>query len=249
MTTSPVDRANWAVPLSGASHADTRPAPLGSPGGRVGARSRAERRLALLRTDPSDALARVVIGGLFMALAYRIGLDVWETGRLTGLLLLTSELLVVVLTLVRRGATAVDRRMRVRVIAAVSIVGPFLLQPDAGAGLVSETITLGLSAGGLAVVVAGKISLGRSFGLLPAHRGIVSTGVYRLIRHPIYLGYVVTHGAFLAANATLWNLIALATADLALLLRARFEEQTLACDVSYRRYQHAVRWRLVPGVY
>jgi protein-S-isoprenylcysteine O-methyltransferase Ste14 len=239
MTPSPAGRAEGAVPLSGAGHADTEPAPLGSPRGRVGARS-TERRLTLITTDPADAFARVVIGGLFLGLAYRIGLDAWETGRLTGLLLLT---------LVRRGATRVDRRLKVRVIATVSIVGPFLLRPDAAAGLLGETITLGLSAAGLAVVVAGKISLGRSFGLLPAHRGIVSTGVYRLIRHPIYLGYVVTHGAFLAANATMWNLSALVTADLALLLRTRFEEQTLTRDVGYRRYQHAVRWRLVPEVY
>ena len=43
------------------------------------------------------------------------------------------------------------------------------------------------------MVVVGKISLGRSFGLIPANRGIVSTGLYRLARDSIYLGYLITH--------------------------------------------------------
>ncbi|MBI4477765.1 MAG: hypothetical protein HY654_11365, partial [Acidobacteria bacterium] len=49
-----------------------------------------------------DFAARVGTCGLFAALTWRIAADVVATGRLTGLLLLASEFLVVVLTLVRR---------------------------------------------------------------------------------------------------------------------------------------------------
>ena len=59
-----------------------------------------------------------------------------------------------------------------------------------------------ISAVGLIVVIVGKMSLGRSFGLMPANRGIVSTGLYRVVRHPIYLGYLITHVGFVAANPT-----------------------------------------------
>ena len=93
------------------------------------------------------------------------------------------------------------------------------------------------------------MSLGRSFGLIPANRGIVSTGLYRLVRHPIYLGYLITHVAFVAANPTLWNLALLLTADIALLARAVCEERTLARDDAYRHYQTRVRWRVVPGLF
>ena len=31
---------------------------------------------------------------------------------------------------------------------------------------------------------------------MPANRGVVSTGLYRLVRHPIYLGYLITHAGF-----------------------------------------------------
>jgi protein-S-isoprenylcysteine O-methyltransferase Ste14 len=207
------------------------------------------RHRGVILRDPADALARAIIAGLFLGLAYRVGLNVIETGRFSGLLLLTSELLVVVLTLVRRPASRLDRSLHVRLVAAISIVGPFLMRPDESAALLAESMALAISGAGLAVVIAGKVSLGRSFGLLPANRGVVCTGIYRFIRHPIYLGYFLTHGAFLFANATLWNIVALVTADIALLVRARMEERTLEADDAYRRYLQVVPWRLIPGLY
>ena len=52
------------------------------------------------------------------------------------------------------------------------------------------------------IIIAGKLTLGRSFGLMPANRGVVSSGIYRFVRHPIYAGYLITHVAFLAAHPT-----------------------------------------------
>ena len=49
-----------------------------------------------------------------------------------------------------------------------------------------------VSAIGLAVVIVGKMTLGRSFGVVPANRGVVVGGPYRLVRHPIYTGYLIT---------------------------------------------------------
>ena len=138
-------------------------------------------------------------------MAVRIGADFLATGRLTGLLLLASEALVVVFTVFRRAPAAVDRSMRARVLTALSLLGPPLVRPSLIAPIAPEVVTVGVSALGLLVVIAGKMSLGRSFGLIPANRGIVSTGLYRLVRHPIYLGYLITHVAFVAANPTMWN--------------------------------------------
>ena len=99
-------------------------------------------------------------------------------------------------------------------------------------------------------MIAGKLSLGRSFGLMPANRGIVSTGLYRLVRHPIYMGYLVTHVAFVAANPTPWNMLTAGERRTsALLARAVCEERTLARDRAYREYQQVVRWRVMPGVF
>ena len=210
--------------------------------------ARASRQGPLTR-DLGDSMARAIIAGLFLGLAYRIGQDVLESGRLTGLLLLGSELLVVVLTLARRRAHDIDRSWRVRLIAAVSIAGPFLLRPTSGIGPFLEVHTAPVACIGLAVVVVAKGALGRSFGLLPANRGVVSSGVYRVVRHPIYLGYLLTHVAFLTANPSWWNVVALGTADAALMVRASYEEMTLLRDPAYARYWQQVRWRVVPGVF
>jgi protein-S-isoprenylcysteine O-methyltransferase Ste14 len=126
--------------------------------------------------------------------------------------------------------------------------GPPLVRPVDIAGA-PESFAVAVTAFGLMVVVVGKISLGRSFGLTPANRGVVSTGLYRFVRHPIYLGYLITHIGFVIANPADWNLVVLAVADIALMLRAKCEERTLAADSAYRDYMQRVRWRIVPGVF
>ena len=197
----------------------------------------------------SDLLARATIIVLFSMMALRFGNDFLVTGRITGLFLLLSEALVVVLTLVRRPPSLVDRSLRARALTIVSVLGPPLLVPGSAAALAPETITVAFSCAGLAIVIAGKITLGRSFALLPANRGVVSTGLYQIVRHPIYMGYLVTHVAFLVASPTWWNIAALVIADGALLARAVCEEDTLARDPEYREYMTRVRWRVAPGVF
>jgi protein-S-isoprenylcysteine O-methyltransferase Ste14 len=201
------------------------------------------------RRDLADLAGKTAIVALFTMMAVRLGMDYLETGRLTGLLLVASEALVVVLTVFRRDALTVDRSVRARVLTAIALMGPPLVRPAHVSPIAPEAITVGVSAIGLLIVIAGKMSLGRSFGLMPANRGIVSTGLYRLVRHPIYLGYLVTHLAYVAANPTLWNLAVLVVADLGLLARAVCEEGTLARDPEYVAYQARVRWRVVPGLF
>lgn len=199
--------------------------------------------------DAGDMVAKVCILTLFSAMSTHLARDFVETGHITGLLLLVSEALVVALTLVRRRAEVVDRTWKARALTMFSTFCPPLLRPVAVAALGPESLTVTISATGLIIVVLGKISLGRSFGLTPANRGVVGSGVYRFVRHPIYLGYLITHVGFVIAHPAVWNLAVLLAADVALLLRAVCEERTLALDPSYRAYMDRVRWRLVPGVF
>jgi len=194
-------------------------------------------------------VSRAAIIVLFSFMAVRFGADFLQTGRLTNLLLLLSEMLVVALTVLRRTAATVDRSMRARLLTTLSLLGPPLVKPSLVTPLLPPSLTVAASVIGLAIVIAGKLTLGRSFGLMPANRGIVSSGVYRLVRHPIYLGYLITHVAFLFATPTAWNIVTLCAGDTALLLRAVCEEQTLARDPQYQEYQQIVRWRVCPGLF
>lgn len=196
----------------------------------------------------AELFARASISCLFVVLAVRIGREFVATGHFTGLLLLLSEALVVLLTIARRRAVVVDRSWQARVVAAASIVPvPFIL--PSGGGLAADALTASISASGLLLIVIGKATLGRSFGLMPANRGIVDHGIYRILRHPIYAGYLVTHVAFLLAHPSLWNLAVLAVSDVALMVRALYEERTLARDPAYAAYMTRVRYRVCPGVF
>ena len=205
-------------------------------------------RPAAARRDYGELASKVVILTLFSAMASAIAQDFARTGHVTGLLLLVSETLVVALTLVRRSAAVVDRSWTARTLTVIATFGPPLVRPG-GLAIAPEFLTIAISAVGLMIVVLGKLSLGRSFGLTPANRGVVRTGLYRIVRHPIYLGYLITHVGFVLANPAGWNVAVLALADVALLLRAICEEKTLALDPQYREYMDRIRWRIVPGVF
>jgi protein-S-isoprenylcysteine O-methyltransferase Ste14 len=134
-------------------------------------------------------------------------------------------------------------------VTVVSVIGPPILRPSDAAALAPDVVTTLLSAVGLAIAVVGKASLGRSFGLVPANRGVVMRGPYNLVRHPIYAGYLLTHVAFLAQYPSVWNVSVLVVADVALVARALMEERVLSADAAYQGYCQRVSWHLVPGVF
>jgi protein-S-isoprenylcysteine O-methyltransferase Ste14 len=195
-----------------------------------------------------ENLSRLLVGALFLTLAWRLLRDFLDTNRATDLLLLVGEALVVVLTCLRRPASVVDRRSVVRLVTAVSMTLPLLSQPARIAPILPEAAAATLLGLGLLIVVGGKISLGYSFGLLPANRGVMERGLYRIVRHPIYLGYLLTHVPFLAAHPSGWNAAVLLLGDAALIVRALYEEETLGRDPQYVRYCQSVKWRLLPGI-
>jgi protein-S-isoprenylcysteine O-methyltransferase Ste14 len=212
-------------------------------------------RLPSLRVDGltrevcAELLGRAVIGGLFTLLSFNLLADFMRTGRLTGLLLVASESLVVVMTIARRRARLVDRSISTAIVTSLALVAPFLLRASATAPLLPDGVTTMMSAIGLALVVTGKVALGRSFGVAPANRGVVVRGPYTIVRHPIYAAYLITHLAFLIANPSPWNVAVIVVADTALIVRALLEERVLSGDVEYQRYCLQVGWHLMPGVF
>lgn len=204
-----------------------------------------------MRSTISDWAGRLIICVMFGALCMNIFGEFERTGHITGLMLLLSESLVIVLTLTRRRAMLVDRSIPAGIVTLVSVAGPPLMRADVDtvAALAPDILTGIVSALALLLIMSGKMSLGRSFGLVPANRGVVVQGPYSAVRHPIYSGYLVAHVAFLAAHPSMWNVVTLLLADGALVVRALMEERILANDAAYRDYCNRVSWHLIPGVF
>lgn len=74
-------------------------------------------------------------------------------------------------------------------------------------------------------------------------------GPFRLVRHPIYLGWILM--VFAAPTMTWGRALFASVSSLYLILAIPWEERSLveAFGDSYRRYQATVRWRVLPGVW
>lgn len=99
----------------------------------------------------------------------------------------------------------------------------------------------GLTLGGLA-------SLGRSFAILPGVRRLRTGGLYRFVRHPVYLGELaMLAGAAMRlgpAGAVLFVAVLAAV-----IVRIRAEEALWGAEADWSGWAARVRWRLMPGVW
>ena len=99
---------------------------------------------------------------------------------------------------------------------------------------------------GLLLALWSMVTLGRSFGIAPADRGLVTTGPYGLVRHPLYAGELLSVLGALGASLTLRNGVIVALLLFSLMGRIQAEEQILS---GYQDYQARTRWRLLWGVW
>jgi protein-S-isoprenylcysteine O-methyltransferase Ste14 len=173
----------------------------------------------------------------------------WRTtGRPTGLGATVLEAWMATLFLVRRQPLAVSGSALAWVAAPLGTFGMLLARPGGSGGL-SHSVAEPLQLVGVAVALVSLGALGRSFGLVAANRGIRIGGPYRLVRHPVYFGYLFSNVGYVLENPRPLNLGVFAVALLGQLLRIREEELVLARDDAYRRYMTRVRSRLIPYLF
>jgi protein-S-isoprenylcysteine O-methyltransferase Ste14 len=79
---------------------------------------------------------------------------------------------------------------------------------------------------------------------------VVSTGPYRCVRHPGYLGMTVAYLASGLALGSYWSVLPMVGCVLLVILRTAREDRVLRDKLSgYAEYARRVRSRLVPGVW
>jgi len=83
----------------------------------------------------------------------------------------------------------------------------------------------------------------------PADTTLQTDGVYGLVRHPLYLGWILF--VFAVPTMTLDRLYFASISSAYLLVAIPWEERSLRREfgAQYDAYQRAVRWRVLPGIY
>ncbi len=81
------------------------------------------------------------------------------------------------------------------------------------------------------------------------HR-VVTSGPYRIVRHPAYAGGVLSSLAMPLMLGSLWALIPSGLALLALIMRTKIEDKMLMEELpGYTDFAQQTRYRLVPGIW
>jgi protein-S-isoprenylcysteine O-methyltransferase Ste14 len=118
--------------------------------------------------------------------------------------------------------------------AAVSLVGDVLV----ASGLILDMLVIIQNSYAAVNVV------------VEAGQRLISTGLYGLVRHPMYTGNVILMLGVPLALGSYWGLVFVIPGVIVLILRIRDEEDLLTHELSgYRDYTHQVRFRLVPYVW
>ena len=166
-------------------------------------------------------------------------------------LLLLSEGLVTVFMVLRRFTQDVSTRPFDWLVALAGTAAPMAVHaPDPSKhALAPQLLLVAIWLFGVAFSIWGKLSLRRSFGLAAANRGVVEGGPYRLVRHPIYAGYLMTYVFSILSNPQMFNgLLYLFTVTL-IVIRIIAEERILKADPAYATFMGRVKFRLVPCLF
>lgn len=104
---------------------------------------------------------------------------------------------------------------------------------------------------GVAVMLLGGTELGRGLTAVPLpnrHAALRTGGLYRIVRHPIYTGLLLTVGSFTVASGSAWRAAAFVALVALITVKARWEEVRLARQFAAYPAYAAQTPRFVPGL-
>ncbi|MBF0107080.1 MAG: isoprenylcysteine carboxylmethyltransferase family protein [Deltaproteobacteria bacterium] len=154
------------------------------------------------------------------------------------------------LLLIRRQHQAVNKNIWDQTVALIAFCSGALImdQPNEATGLAltaSQIVTFMANVLGALCM----LNLGRSFGILIALRKVVSTGVYGVVRHPMYLSDILLRVGFLVSHFNLFTFCVVAGSSLFYVYRALLEERFLKQEHAYAAYMQRVKYRFIPFVF
>ena len=191
---------------------------------------------------------------LFSVTAVELGVLLILTPALTlpDWIYVLQHVTVLVIALTRRPPAVQDHSLGVSAAVAVSYGYPYAqviyLQRIPGWSLWPVGGVVLITAGALLSIVS-LWTLGRRFGIRPALRGLTVNGPYRVVRHPIYLSYVLSDVGYNLQECNLGTAALVIIGWIAMIHRIESEERVMAHHPQWGAYTDAVRYRLLPGIW
>jgi protein-S-isoprenylcysteine O-methyltransferase Ste14 len=160
-------------------------------------------------------------------------------------------ILLAVMTVVRRRATGKARGVepRISALAGTFLVSAVTLFPRRELSVGGELAATALILLGTALAVYVLVQLGRSFSVMAEARRLVTSGVYRIVRHPLYVAEEIAAIGLVIQFLSYQTLLLLAVHAGFQLRRMRNEEAVLISTFpEYGAYKEKTA-RLIPGIY
>jgi protein-S-isoprenylcysteine O-methyltransferase Ste14 len=173
--------------------------------------------------------------------------------------------------LLAKNPAALQRRMHAgptaetRTVQKIVITGSFLLVPGVmvlsafdhrfgWSNVPTAVSVIGLVLVGVGLSVSQLVVIQNSYAAstitVETSQQIVTTGLYGLVRHPLYVGVIIMVTGVPLALGSWWGLFILIPCLAGLAARITDEEKMLEQELAgYREYEQEVRYRLVPLVW
>lgn len=163
---------------------------------------------------------------------------------------IAQNVVMAAMVLVRRDPFGVDRSLWHQTVALVAFFSgiAFIGQPQTGDGeavTVAQVVILAANLLGIACLA----NLGKSFGVLIACRGVSTTGLYGLVRHPMYGSDILLRIGYVIGHFTPFTVAVLVLSSACYMYRAVLEERFLSQRDEYRTYMQRVRFRFIPFLF
>jgi protein-S-isoprenylcysteine O-methyltransferase Ste14 len=201
---------------------------------------------AVRRPGVARVAASLPLAALWVLFA-SANLATWgTTHRPVGLGATVLELTIAVLFALRRPAWTTSRSVVAWGATVIGTFGMLAARPAYAPVLGLGTLYLGLQLCGAAVAMVAALTLGRSFGLVAANRGVCASGPYAVVRHPLYSGYLLAGIGYVLENPSIRNCVLFLVVAAFQAVRIGAEEDCLSADPAYRRYRERVTRRVVP---
>jgi protein-S-isoprenylcysteine O-methyltransferase Ste14 len=195
----------------------------------------------------SQMVSNIFLGLFFIFFVIIYTRKLISTGSPSSALYIVLNGIFFIFAFTRRSAKEVDVRFISWLLSFGGALLPLMALPSSPA----RGFVLGyfLQSFGIVLSIIGIISLNKSFGLVAANRGIITSGLFKFVRHPLYISYEISIIGFFINNFSYYNLFLLTIHFLCQIQRIKYEETILSNDQEYVIYMTHTKYRLIPYVY